>query len=149
MTFKRKIKRRIKDIPSEALPTKVKRRKPKLTEQIQILVRQATCALSGEPLVNIKNVEWDHILEVGLGGANTVENWQAVLKNPHRKKTSGTKATSVGSSTHKVAHVKQLIAKRIDHTEAMTAKNIGSKSHAKWLEEMAKQGKHVVPRRGV
>lgn len=146
--FKRKNKTKIKDIPASALPKKVKRKPPTLKEQVEILARQATCALSGAPLGTTKNIEWDHFLEVGLGGENSIGNWQAVLKKPHRIKTSGTKATSAGSSTHKVAHVKHLIAKGIDHNKALAAKGVANKGHAKFLEDMAKAGKPVVPRRG-
>ena len=147
MTFKRKQKTKIKDIPAAALPKKVKRKPPTLKEQVEILARQATCALSGAPLVTAKNIEWDHNLEVGLGGKNTVDNWQAVLKKPHRIKTSGTKATSAGSSVHKVSHTKQLLAKGIDHTKAMAGK-VQNKGHSAYLEHMARLGKPVPPRRG-
>lgn len=147
MVLKKKVKRKVSDLPKQVLPP---RRKPTLAEQVQILARQATCALSGEPIGSYKKIEWDHSTERAIGGKDSIDNWQAVLKVPHRKKTSGTKATSAGSSVHKAAKVKQLVSKMLDHGDAMRAKvSIGNKSEAAFRERMAAAGKPIVPRRGI
>lgn len=142
-SFKRKKKTKVSSLPKVKLPP---RRKPTLAEQVLILARQAKCALSGEPLVDYANIQWDHFQERALGGKDTDENWQAVLKAAHDKKTFGTKATSAGSSIHKVSHTKQIIAKGKDHVVFMAGK-VGNKGHNEFLEHMAKAGKRVVPRR--
>jgi 5-methylcytosine-specific restriction endonuclease McrA len=53
-------------------------------------------------------IEWDHYNPLALGGAHTWANLLPLHKACHRKKTSGTKATSAGSDIHTIAKVKRL-----------------------------------------
>lgn len=45
------------------------------------------CALSGEPFGPKDRIQFDHAVPLWLGGANTEANLQAVLGEPHKRKT--------------------------------------------------------------
>lgn len=75
----RTVKEWIGKTDDSAPPTKCKQR---------ILDRQSgKCALTGHVFVPGDTVEYDHITALWLGGANRESNLQAVLGEPHKRKT--------------------------------------------------------------
>jgi 5-methylcytosine-specific restriction protein A len=50
--------------------------------------QQECCALTGKRFEAGDKIEFDHIVPLWLGGQNRESNLQAVLAEPHRRKTS-------------------------------------------------------------
>lgn len=76
-----------------------------------------TCFRCGEPFVEfpatfafrwLRLPEREHIHELKLGGQDAPFNCRYSCKECHSKITNGTKATSAGSSKHRIAKVKRL-----------------------------------------
>jgi 5-methylcytosine-specific restriction protein A len=56
--------------------------------KLRILHRQKfKCALTGRPIKAGANIDFDHIVELIMGGKNTEQNLQAVLREAHKEKT--------------------------------------------------------------
>lgn len=106
-----------------------------MRDQVRILARQARCALSGEPLGDYSAIEWDHIGERAITFDDSWENFQAVLTDPHDIKTNGTKATTAGSSKHKVAKVRRLASAEAHRWNRMML----DKREAKRLKELERK----------
>jgi hypothetical protein len=97
------------------------RRPPNLTEKVATLTRQAICACGCGRSLKGRKVEYHHMHERALGGADHADNYGAVIaddqdgraENCHHKLTNGTKATTAGSSQHKVAKADRLEKARL------------------------------------
>lgn len=99
--------------------TEKPRRPPNLTEKVAILTRQALCGCGcGQKLAG-RRIEYHHMHERALGGADAVDNWTALVaddkgeRNCHGIVTNGTKATTAGSSKHKIAKADRLEKARL------------------------------------
>lgn len=64
-------------------------------------------------LESVKRLEREHLNEVALGGADAPDNCRYSLKEAHAVVTNGTKATTAGSSKHKVAKDRRLRVARM------------------------------------
>lgn len=64
-------------------------------------------------LESVKRLEREHLTEVALGGADEPGNCRYSLKEAHAIVTNGTKATTAGSSKHKVAKDRRLRVARM------------------------------------
>ena len=53
-------------------------------------------------------IEREHLHELALGGSDTPDNWRYSHKTCHDEVTNGTKATTAGSSKHKIAKANRL-----------------------------------------
>lgn len=62
----------------------------------------------GEPIDPGQPIDWDHYTPLALSGDHHYTNLRPLHRDCHRKKTSGTKATSAGSDIHKIAKVKRI-----------------------------------------
>lgn len=94
--------------------TSEKRRQPNKTEQVQILLRQALCGCGcGVILGAAGGIEYHHQHERALGGADHADNWIALTVPCHDRITNGTKATTAGSSKHKIAKADRLKKARL------------------------------------
>ena len=68
---------------------------------------------AGSPLrkysiIQVLQIEREHLHEYELGGADAPYNCRYSCKECHARITNGTKATSVGSSKHKMAKVRRI-----------------------------------------
>lgn len=91
-------------------------------EVIATLIHQGVevrCYRTKEPITleSVKRLEREHVHEVGLGGADEPENCRYSLSEAHAIVTNGTKATSAGSSKHKVAKDRRLKVARLAKRE--------------------------------
>ena len=118
------------------------RRQPNLTEQVAILRRQALCGCGcGEPLAE-HVIDYHHQQERALGGADAADNWIAVIKTPcHDRLTNGTKATTAGSSKHKIARVRRLTEAHKDFRRRVLAvkKRPAAARKRQWGKRMFQQ----------
>jgi hypothetical protein len=91
---------------------KVKRRRYKEWEVIAVLLNQGvkiSCPACRRPITDPKNVQREHLHQLGLDGQEVIENCQYWHKTPcSHEKTHGTKATSAGSDAHARAKVRRL-----------------------------------------
>ncbi len=55
-----------------------------------------------------EKIEREHVLELALGGSDEPENWRYSHLDCHKIITNGSKATSAGSSKHRIAKVRRL-----------------------------------------
>lgn len=87
-------------------------KRPPITNRMKIdaLLFQAwrryfpiTCAICSEAIEPEQELDWDHTTPLALGGEHHYGNLRPLHRGCHRKKTSGTKATSAGSDIHKIA----------------------------------------------
>lgn len=85
----------------------MRRRRFSEREVIRTLLHQGVkiASRSGEPITleNVHLVEREHLHELSLGGADEPENCRYSLKAEHAIVTNGTKATTAGSSKHRIA----------------------------------------------
>jgi len=87
------------------------RRRFKEWEVVETLLRQGAvikCPRTGQIMRPGDEIEREHFHEIGLGGKDEIENCFYSLKAAHNIVTNGTKATTAGSSKHKIAKVKRL-----------------------------------------
>ena len=80
---------------------------------IETLLRQAAviCCYrcqSAFTIEDAKTVEREHLQEIALGGENTPGNCRYSHKACHSIVTNGTRATSAGSSKHRIAKVNRI-----------------------------------------
>ncbi len=121
------------------------RRRLTLADQVTILARQAKCPKCGQPLGNVKGIDWHHPNELAISKDDSVENRSGMHKDCHAVVTNGTKATSAGSSKHKVAKVRRLVKKGVRHGQKMAAKEvldpevIGNSKHREHQEKMRRK----------
>lgn len=87
------------------------RRKITTLDRLKIIVRQARCPRCGEKLGDLAGLQWDHVVPLALGGADEVENLQALHTDCHAEKTRGRGATTHGSDIHAIAKVRRLSKK--------------------------------------
>lgn len=74
--------------PISRPPVEVEKRKaPTLRDRVQILLRYVDCPMCGEALTSFKQVEYDHITPLALGGANEPINLMPLCPKCHRRKT--------------------------------------------------------------
>jgi hypothetical protein len=80
------------------------RKKLTAVQKLQIMVRQARCPLCNEKLGELTDTEFDHAQALVNGGADDLENFQAVHADCHDKKTNGPggerRVTTAGSDRH-------------------------------------------------
>ena len=67
------------------------------------------CHLCGERIEATEGWQADHVHALALGGRDDVSNLAPAHVNCHRRKTSGTKATTAGSDIHAIAKVKRIL----------------------------------------
>jgi hypothetical protein len=67
----------------------------------------------GQPIMLGHIIERHHFHEIKLGGADIPQNCCYIHAECHAKITNGTKATTAGSSKHKIAKTKRLEAERL------------------------------------
>lgn len=84
------------------------RRKLTTLDKLTIVLAQGRCALCGEKLTTLADTHFDHAVALGIGGADTLENLQAVHVACHNLKTNGRPATTYGSDKHIIAKTKRL-----------------------------------------
>lgn len=87
------------------------RRRFSITDKLRVVVRQATCPLCGGKLGAVDGLNYDHVVPLALGGADDVENLQAVHADCHAAKTRGRGATTHGSDIHAIAKTRRLTKK--------------------------------------
>ncbi len=68
------------------------------------------CGICNYPLFWDEEMDWDHVHPIALDGEHSHRNLRPLHSNCHRKKTSGSKATSAGSDIHMIAKVKRIAA---------------------------------------
>ena len=68
------------------------------------------CAVCFNPIRPGDEIDWDHGVPDGLGGAHDYRNIRPLHRACHRKKTFGTKATTAGSDIHMIAKAKRIAA---------------------------------------
>ena len=106
----------------------VKRRSLSLKDKLEVMVKQAICPACGERLGDLDGLDWDHIHPLALGGSdNDNGNFQVLHRSCHRKKTSGTKATSAGSDIHEIAKTKRLDKKNAEFMRLISSRECGEK----------------------
>lgn len=92
----------------------MKRRKITDRDKVAVLERQANCGCGcGLALIAGAAIEYHHQHELALGGPDTADNLIAVRKECHARITNGTKATTAGSSKHKIAKADRLEKARL------------------------------------
>ena len=98
-------------------------------DKIAILVAHCFCACGcGRKLLDPKCVDYDHVIALTRGGADTNENMQPMLKGCHKNKTFGRKegaektVTTRGSDLGEAARTKKIQAKDAVHRAAMASK---------------------------
>lgn len=104
----------------------MKRRSITTLDRLKIVARQALCPLCGERLGDLDGLDFDHEHALGLGGTDTLDNLSAVHRQCHRIKTSGSKATTLGSDIHAIAKGRRLSAEYEDFRRRMLAKEPGT-----------------------
>jgi len=82
-------------------------------EVIETLIRQGAdirCYRTHTPITvdDVPRLEREHFHELALGGSDDPSNCMYSLKEAHAVVTNGTKATTAGSSKHKVAKDRRL-----------------------------------------
>lgn len=106
----------------------VKRRSLSLKDKLEVMVKQAICPACGERLGDLDGLDWDHIHPLALGGSdNDNGNFQVLHRSCHRKKTSGTKATSAGSDIHEIAKTKRLTKDHNEFVSKLLSRECGEK----------------------
>ena len=55
-----------------------------------------------------QKIEREHVHETALGGADEPENWRYSHAECHAEVTNGSKATTAGSSKHRIAKTRRL-----------------------------------------
>lgn len=83
-------------------------------DTIRTLIHQGVeicCFRTGEPITlqNVTLLEREHLHERKLGGPDTPGNCRYSLKAAHHVVTNGTKATTAGSSKHRIAKSKRIV----------------------------------------
>lgn len=73
------------------------------------------CYRTGEriTLENVMRLEREHLHDLALGGSDTPDNCRYSLKEAHAIATNGTKATTAGSSKHRIAKAKRMERERL------------------------------------
>jgi hypothetical protein len=82
---------------------------------LTVLLKQSAkiiCPRCNQPLLLGQQIDREHFHEIALGGADDVTNCFYSHKECHDTVTNGTKWTSAGSSKHKIAKSKRMIAAR-------------------------------------
>lgn len=82
-----------------------------LLAQAEDLGEPILCALCLLPILCHHKTIREHMHALGLGGADTPDNWRLVHKECADRKTNGTKATSAGSDTQLMAKHRRLTGK--------------------------------------
>jgi 5-methylcytosine-specific restriction endonuclease McrA len=103
------------------------RRKLSMKDKLEILIRQSVCPLCGERLGKLEDVDFDHEQALARGGDDTNDNLRGVHRSCHRKKTSGTKATSTGSDIHEIAKTKRLTKDHNEFVSRLLSRECGEK----------------------
>lgn len=98
------------------------RRRLNLTDKVEILAIQAICPKCDKPLGQVKGIDWHHPNELEISGDDSNANRVAMHHDCHAIVTNGTKATSAGSSKHKVAKVRRLVSAQGTHLLKMANK---------------------------
>jgi hypothetical protein len=75
--------------PSKTKAPKVRRRKFSARDYASVITRQhGLCACCNEPLgSDPRNIEYDHWVELAIGGQDNLENLRALKKKHHLEKT--------------------------------------------------------------
>lgn len=87
------------------------------------------CALSGKQFAPGDTIQFDHVTPLWLGGANRESNLQAVLGEPHRRKTKAEAAvrSKVNNNTSRHLGIKTVPVQKIQSVKTIserTAKNL-------------------------
>jgi len=84
-----------------------------------------------------KEIEWDHILPLGLGGTNAIDNWQALHPECHRRKTYGPNPShALGGDRHAIDKARRL---RSEKKKKKTIKSPGFTQWRRFNGEMVKR----------
>lgn len=89
----------------------MKRRRATEREVIAVLVAQGAsipCFRCKTLFTAESKPEREHLHELALGGEDNPDNWRYSCQSCHAVITNGTKATSAGSSKHRIAKIKRL-----------------------------------------
>lgn len=120
-------------------PKPVVRKRLSMAEKIEILARQAICPACKEPLGSPACIEWHHPNELAISGDDSIENRVAMHKQPcHHIVTNGTKATTAGSSKHKVAKVDRLAEANAEFVARMKKGKPDRKTPSRWAGQKMK-----------
>lgn len=101
------------------------RRRLTTLDKLKIVVNQARCPLCNERLGDLAGLQFDHTHALGRGGADDIENQRAIHVACHRVKTSGTKATTLGSDIHEIAKTRRMGREEEDFRRRLLAKAPG------------------------
>ncbi|MGH6792787.1 MAG: hypothetical protein ACRECF_08620 [Methyloceanibacter sp.] len=118
-----------------------RRRRYKESEVIDVLIVQGIvipCYRCGEPITSGKGAQREHLLELALGGKEETANCRYSHATCHAVVTDGARATSAGSSKHRIAKSRRMQKANSEHEAAMAAKAAG-------LPKPAKKRKSIVP----
>lgn len=96
-----------------------------------VLSQEGRCTICKQKLIP-KNIAYDHVHPLALGGADDISNLAAICADPcHRKKTSGNGATSHGSDIGNIAKTRRLESKRLGISKEKSGPKIKSRGFAK------------------
>jgi hypothetical protein len=87
---------------------------------LTVLLKQGAeilCPRCEKPIMLGHKIDREHFHELALGGADDVENCFYSHAECHAIATNGTKATSAGSSKHRIAKSKRMIKARTEPAE--------------------------------
>lgn len=89
----------------------VTRHKLTVGELNTILLRQAICACGCGELIAGRPIQREHLVQLAMGGADTIDNIAMWLEEHSKRKSFGSKATSAGSDAHARAKHRRLTGK--------------------------------------
>jgi hypothetical protein len=92
------------------------RRRYRMAERLAVLARQGRCARCDERLGPETGLQYDHIIPLALGGADHIDNLQALHIDCHKAKTTGRRGESRLSirdgDQQKIAKARRIRSKR-------------------------------------
>ena len=105
-----------------------KRRTLSISEKAAVIKRQeGNCAKCDAPLDDVRDIEFDHRISLGMGGADHIDNMDALCRLCHREKTY----TRIDGDIAKIAKTKRIQAQDGLMRRKMSAKD---KTLAKMME---------------
>ena len=102
-----------------------RRHKLSLREENIILLRQAVCFCGCGEMIAGRPVQREHLVQLAMGGSDTVDNIAIWIEEHSKRKSFGSKATSAGSDAHARAKSRRLTKKQEEFRARLLAKQEG------------------------